>query len=354
MIVGVVSFVRLSAVVPVVPVVSDVETPLREEPQPLSTAPLELPAPVPPAAIAAPPNLWDHDHAGHYLAWYGGEYAAIALVGGLFLAGVNDAIPVAPALIGPRFDLNNPDVTLLFDPRLNDVIGRPMLKEKVPEGALAGGAAAVLLGVAGLDFWMTSDVHRTHGLVLGGVETVVGTLVLTEALKLSFGRLRPDFRERWLRAACAGNVKAPDGLECSSVSDGFAVSAADVRYGMESFVSGHSSSSFAVATFASLWVGSTLIWNQDRPSWGPAVGALVAGSLYSAAGLIAASRVSDDRHHVEDVVVGAAAGATIGAAVFLMHFDVDGRARRRAFSVVPTTAMGASGSGHGLALVGAF
>ncbi|MDP2339349.1 MAG: phosphatase PAP2 family protein [Deltaproteobacteria bacterium] len=312
------------------------------------------PPPLPELELEPAPDFFAHDRPGHYLAWYGAEYAAIAIIAGLYAGGVNDAIPSAPALIGPRFDLDKPDVQVLFDPRLDDVIGRPYLKEKVSEGALIGGAAVVLLGVAGADFLATNDLHRTHGLVLGGAEAVFGTLVVTEVFKLSFGRLRPDFRERWLRGACAGNVEAPDGLDCSSVDDGFELSKDEVQYGMESFISGHASSSFAVATFASMWIGSSLVWNDERPDWGPAVGALVAGSLYTTAGLVAASRISDNRHHPEDVVVGAAVGATIGATMFLIHFDVDGDARRRSWTVVPTTGLGASGTGNGVAMVGTF
>ena len=315
-----------------------------EEPPPAHPVPSYEPA----------PDFFADDKPGHYLAWYGAEYAAIALLAGLYVGGVNDAIPSAPALIGPRFDVKNPDVQVLFDPRLDDVIGRPYLKEKIPEVALVGGAAVVLLGVAGADYLATNDLHRTHGLVLGGLETVFGTLLVTEVFKLSFGRLRPDFRERWLRGACAGNVTAPDGLDCSSVDDGFTLSADEVQYGMESFISGHSSSSFAVATFASLWLGSGLVFSEQRPDWGPAVGALAIGGLYTTAGLVAASRIADNRHHPEDVVVGAAVGATIGATMFLVHFDVDGSARRRAFTVVPTTGLGATGTGSGVAVVGAF
>jgi len=291
---------------------------------------------------------------GDYFGWYGAEYAAVVLAGGIYFSGVHKQIQPAPALIGPQFNLDKPDLELLLDPRLDDIIGRPLLKEKVPDLALAGGAAVVVVAAAGIDFLVHEDPHRVHGLVLGGAEAVLATVAVTEALKLSVGRLRPDFRERWLRAACAGNTKAPDDLDCSSVDDGFEVSKEDLTDGMKSFASGHSSSSFAVATFGSLWLGSTLVWGKDRPAWGPAVGALGIGALYTTAGAVAASRISDNRHHPEDVVAGAALGATLGAAAFLVHFDIDGAARHRSWNVIPTTGMGTTGTGTGVAVVGAF
>ena len=290
----------------------------------------------------------------YYLSWYGAEYAGIAIAAGVYVSGIHKGITPAPALIGPQFDLNNPDVDALMDPRLDDVIGRPLLKEKVPDAAVGVGAAVAVLSATGVDYLVHGDVHRTHNLVLGGTEAILGTVVVTEVLKLSIGRLRPDFRERWLRAACAGNVDAPDDLDCSKVDDGFEVSKDDVLDGMKSFASGHSSTSFAAATFTSLWIGSELVWNDDRPSWGPAVGALAIGTLYTAAGAVAASRIDDNRHHPEDVVAGAAIGATLGATAFLVHFDIDGKARHRSWNVVPTTSMGATGTGNGLALVGSF
>jgi membrane-associated phospholipid phosphatase len=121
---------------------------------------------------------------------------------------------------------------------------------------------------------------------------------------------------------------------------------------MKSFVSGHSSSAFAIATFSSWWLGSTLVWNEDRPAWGPAVGALSMGTLLAGAGYVASTRLSDNKHHPEDVVVGSLLGATVATTAWFVHFDIDGRARRRSFTVVPTVGLGTTGTGSGLALVG--
>jgi membrane-associated phospholipid phosphatase len=309
--------------------------------------------PAPPSP--APPDFWAPGQPGGYIVWYGADYAAVALATGFFASGVARDIVPAPALLGPRFDLDKPDLAVLFDPRLDDVIGKPLFKEKVPSTALTATSVAVLVGTAVVDHVAGGDPHRTHALVLGGAEAMVGTLVVTEALKLSFGRLRPDFRERWLRAACGGNVKAPDDLDCSGVDDGFVVSRGDVLDGMKSFPSGHSSSSFALLSYATLSIGSRWIWNDDAPGWAQPLAGLVVGAVAAGAGFSAASRLSDDRHHPEDVVVGAALGTAIGATTWLLHFDHRGRARTRwPVTVVPTTTTGARGGGAGVAVTGTF
>jgi membrane-associated phospholipid phosphatase len=320
-----------------------------------SPSPSATPSPVvvlPPPATTGP-GFFDEGQAGHWLAWYGPEYAAVAGLAGLYLAGVHEHITPAPALIGPRVDVNNVDLAAILDPRLDTVIGKPFLKEQVPTSALIGAAAVTILGTAGLDLAATGDLHRTNGLVLGGLEALMGTVLVTEVFKLSFGRLRPDFRARYLNAACTGVVDTPEGLDCSTVdTTGFRISEERLQDGMKSFVSGHSSSAFAIATFSSWWLGSTLVWGEDRPDWGPAVGALSMGSLLAGAGYVASTRLSDNKHHPEDVVVGSLLGATLATTAWFVHFDIDGRARRRGVTVVPTLGMGQDGTGSGLALAG--
>ncbi len=311
-----------------------------------------VPVRVIPAAPATTTDFFADGQPGHYLAWYGAEYAAVATLAGLYLGKVHELIPPGPALIGPRFDIDRMDFEALMDPRLDGVIGKPFLKEQVPSNYLIGGAAILILGTTATDLAVTGDLHRSNALVLGGLEALMGTVLVTEVFKLSFGRLRPDFRDRYLHAACGGAVDVPTGLDCSTVDDSLNISRRDLEEGMKSFVSGHSSSAFAMATFTSWWLGSTLVWADDAPAWGPAVGTLGMGGLMAGAGYVAATRLSDDKHHPEDVIVGGLVGATVASTVWLTHFDLDGRARRRSFTVVPATGMGQDGTGSGLAVVG--
>lgn len=363
------------------PAASDALPELTETPIGEVTAPAVPPAqndtvpaaPVPPVTAPAPviepttttttattttttttTSFFADDQPGHYLAWYGAEYLGIAAVGGLYLAGVHRQIVPGPALIGPRFDLDRPDLAVLFDPRLDGVIGKPFLREQVSNTALTIGVIGVIASTSLIDLVVANDLHHTHGVLLGGAETLAGTAVVIELLKPLFGRLRPDYRDRYVHAACGGTVDVPDGLDCSTVDTSFTIDAEDLRDGSKSFASGHAATSFAMATFGSLWLGNTLVWADDAPVWGPAVGALGMGAMLTTAGWVSATRVEDNRHHVEDVVVGAGIGASVATAVFFTHFDLHGQARRRSWSVAPAVGMGVTGTGTGLAVVGAL
>lgn len=292
------------------------------------TAPMESPTPNPP--LAAGPGFWDSGQLGDYLQWYGAEYIAVVGAGTLVATGALDNVQPLPALMGPSVLLQEPDSTLIFDARLDDVIGRPILQEKVPTSALTVTIGAAILAAAGVDFAVRQDLHRTHAIILGGAEAVLGAAMITEGMKLTFGRLRPDFRERWLRAACDGVTLAPADLDCSGVGDdGFVVDHEFLIDGMKSFPSGHASTSFAAATFLALQVGSEHLWGEHGAEWARPIAGLAVGGLLAGAGYVAATRVSDNRHHLEDVVVGSMVGAASGTAAYLIHFDMSGRARRR-------------------------
>lgn len=310
------------------------------------------PAAPPAAAPAAPPvvpppppesSFWDADQPGHYLAWYGAEYVAVAAAATLWITDVAGGVEPLPALIGPSIDLEDPSGSVVFDPRLDGVIGKPMLQEKISNTAVAVTLVTPLLLEAGLDLALRRDLHRTHALVLGGAEAVLGAVMVTEALKLSVGRLRPDFRERYVRAACGGVIEVDVELDCESVDDGFVIEREDLYDGMKSFPSGHSASSFAAATFLALAVGSEHVWGAATPEWVRPIGAASVAALLGGAGFIAATRLSDHRHHFEDVAVGAAIGVGSGAAAWLVHFDLDGRARRRGVTVAPLPLAGGAG-----------
>lgn len=272
----------------------------------------------------------------YYGVAYGADWAFVALSAGLQLSGAPDSIRPAWTLLGPAVTEEGVDPGALFDSRLDALIGRPMLQEKVPVPGLIAAQLSMLSLAAIVDGVSFQDFHRTHSLVLGAAVATMLTLDVTDIMKLTFGRLRPDFRERYLRAACQGIIQRPDNLDCQPVDDGFEIDRNDYVDGFKSFPSGHASSSFALATYLSMWVGSTWLWGDDASAFSRPIAVLGMGGLFSGALYTAASRVNDNRHHVEDVAVGAALGASIGLATWCLYFDASGSAHWRTLRVVPS------------------
>ncbi len=319
-------------------------------------------APGPAAPVVAPvegPQFFDDGQPGHYLQWYGAEYVGLVAASTMFGLGAFNEIEPLPSSIGPSVNLASPDTSVLFDARLDGVIGKPILQEKVPNAALFITLGSLIAVDAGVDLAIRQDLHRTHAIIVGGSEAVLMAGLATEVMKLGFGRLRPDFRERWVRAACAGIVTKPEDLDCAITDDGFVVERKDLIDGMKSFPSGHASTSWAAATFVALQIGSMHLWGSsaDRAEYFQPIAGVLVGGLAAGAGYITMTRVSDNRHHLEDVAVGSAIGIASGAAAYLIHFDLDGNARHRGslrpdtLSVMP---LAFEGGGAGAMVLGRF
>jgi membrane-associated phospholipid phosphatase len=324
------------------PLAPEPPAPATPAPAPATPAPattLVPPAVTPPVAASEPgffDDFFSEGHVGHYLQWYGGDYMLVAGAAGMWLGGVHKAIDPFPTLIGPRIDLEDPDLRLLNDPRLANQIGMPIVSEQIPERWVAVGLAATLLTNAGVDLAVNRDLHRTHNMVLGSLEAVFGAVAITETLKLTVGRLRPDFRERYTRAACNDVVDRPDALDCSGVpDDGYVPTREDVMDGMKSFPSGHTSTSFAALSFLTLSLGSTYLWGDGMPWWTQPLAGVAIGALSGAALYVSATRLTDNRHHLEDIVAGVGVGMAAGTGAFLLHFEPNGRARRRGVAITP-------------------
>ncbi|KAF8737206.1 hypothetical protein AX14_013242 [Amanita brunnescens Koide BX004] len=123
--------------------------------------------------------------------------------------------------------------------------------------------------------------------------------LLTVFMKHTVGRLRPDFLSRcqWdsVLEACTGYTS-------------------DIVNGRTSFPSGHSSTAFSGMAVLSLWLaGQTAAWCFNTPCLGLPMQSRLA-SLFltllplSWAAFVAISRVEDNKHHAEDVVVGSMIG----------------------------------------------
>ena len=156
----------------------------------------------------------------------------------------------------------------------------------------AGGLKAVLPATFGLFVaGRLADGGRFRAFTYDAAQALVVDAVYTSALKKITSRMRPD---------------GSDNL---------------------SFPSGHTSTAFAFATVANAHYG----WKVGVPS-------------YLAAGAIGLSRVSTNKHHLSDVIAGAAIGYVTGRTVVRVNGEPIGR--HRTFALHPMT--DAAGSGVGL------
>lgn len=128
---------------------------------------------------------------------------------------------------------------------------------------------------------------------------------LTAYIKILVGRPRPDFIER-----CFPLEKGTDFTQCIGPID-------HVYDGRKSFPSGHSSFSFVVMVFMSMFSARRLkIWTTERLRGLKFILCILPLLL---ATTIAISRTCDYHHHYQDVIVGSGMGSLIAYAVFQLY-----------------------------------
>ena len=274
----------------------------------------------------------------YHLTWYGADYAATAAIAGVAW-GLWPMVEPQPALYGPKFDDSNLDLAALNDPALDRLVGAPYRSNTVPDLWLYIGGGTLALSAVGYESLRYQDWHAVHNLVLGGAEAVVLTYALTEVVKTGVGRLRPDFRDRATRYYCNPELGLRDsvsGLDCTVADrDGIYIDEKDLRDGHRSFPSGHSSSAFALATFFALYLGGETVWGEHATTWSVPVGATLMTGLFGLAATVAATRLSDGRHNLDDIAAGAAIGSASSVLFYFLHFDSKGRPTYRGVTVVP-------------------
>jgi membrane-associated phospholipid phosphatase len=157
-------------------------------------------------------------------------------------------------------------------------------------GVLGGGAVQV--GAAFATFAIGHAVHSPRVATIGSelVRAQIVNAAMTQGLKFSVGRTRPD----------------------------------GTRY---SFPSGHTSATFATAAVLQRNLG----WKVGIPAYG--VAAYVAGS-----------RLQENRHYLSDVLFGAAVGLVAGRTVTFGH-------GHKRFALAPIAAPGGGGGGVGVTLL---
>ncbi|KDR84355.1 hypothetical protein GALMADRAFT_133677 [Galerina marginata CBS 339.88] len=151
------------------------------------------------------------------------------------------------------------------------------------------------------------DLHNSW---LGLILSLSMTGALTQVVKITVGRPRPDLLDRCQPPA--GLSDPPYGLTswtvCTQTDEGI------LRDGFRSFFSGHSSLSFAGLGFLAFYLAGKMHLFDRR---GHAVKSWLALSPFMAASLVAISRTMDYRHHWQDVLVGSVVGTLF--AFFTYH-----------------------------------
>jgi diacylglycerol diphosphate phosphatase/phosphatidate phosphatase len=144
-----------------------------------------------------------------------------------------------------------------------------------------------------------------HQALVAFIISIMLTLIITDALKVSVGALRPDFLARCVplsnnpNSQCSGDAKL-------------------IKGGRKSWPSGHSSSAFAGLGFLSFYLAGSLRIFSPRSS--PLKYLLFILPL-TGASLVATSRIADYRHHAFDAITGSLLGIIITYFVYHLYFE---------------------------------
>lgn len=143
-----------------------------------------------------------------------------------------------------------------------------------------------------------------HNSTLGLVFSLALTGSVTQFVKITVGRPRPDFIDRCQppQGAVDPAFGLTDWTICTQTDNGI------LRDGFRSFFSGHSSLSFAGLGFLAFYLAGKMHLFDKRGCTGKAWLAL---APFSAAALVAISRTMDYRHHWHDVLVGSIVGTVM-------------------------------------------
>ncbi|RIA83807.1 phosphatidic acid phosphatase type 2/haloperoxidase [Glomus cerebriforme] len=156
------------------------------------------------------------------------------------------------------------------------------------------------------------NVHDWHHGSLGLLFSISLTLLLTEIFKNLVGRPRPDFIDRCqpIKGSTDAQVYGLSNVEICTRTN-------LLKEGFKSFLSGHTSNSFAGLGFLSFYLAGKLhIFDQRGHTY---KGFVVVAPLILAI-FIGISRIQDYRHHWQDVFAGSLLGFILGLYAYHQYY----------------------------------
>ncbi|XP_078439026.1 lipid phosphate phosphatase 2-like [Wolffia australiana] len=214
-------------------------------------------------------------------------------------------------LVGLQFLLLNIDAFRRFVSQdLMTDLKYPLKDNTVPVWAV--GVAAVLLPIITFIaiYFRRRDVYDLHHAILGILFSVLITGAITDTIKISVGRPRPNFFWRCFPDGKPVFDSITGNVICHGVKK-------VINEGHKSFPSGHTSWSFAGLGFFSLYLSGKVRAFDQR---GHVAKLCVVFLPLIVASIIGASRVSDYWHHWQDVFAGAFIGLVVSTFCYLQFF----------------------------------
>lgn len=162
---------------------------------------------------------------------------------------------------------------------------------------------------------LDQKLHLLHVSILGLASSFVFTGFLTNFLKVCIGRPRPDFLARCIPYENTPTHELVTSAVCSTTN------MTRLNDGFKSAPSGHSSLSFAVFFYLSLWIcGQLKTFSNENTHKHYSYKLLVALIPLLISGFIAISRLEDYRHHPTDVASGTFLGIFVGYVSYRAFF----------------------------------
>lgn len=149
-----------------------------------------------------------------------------------------------------------------------------------------------------------------HNLILGLMASVMACALITNMIKVTVGRPRPNFAERCWPGGQTHQYTEAGVPQCSSNS-------VDPAEGRKSFPSGHTSWTTSGLAYLSLWLAGKLrVFDGGGHPWKAVVSIIPTGIAM----WIGITRLQDYWHHWEDVTVGFLLGVLCAFVSYRQHY----------------------------------